>query len=401
MQSTLNRLARTAARRPARARRTPGTDLSLFHEASADELQGLASIAGSSSRDSLGSSSRDSLATAPPTPAEALRPFSSSPAASSPAATCGAVGSASAGQGSTAALQADAVVRVLFPLLGPRFHAAVTRLLEGPWRAARKALADGATRELQARITNAASSDIAHHYCSTASAEVKDLMYALVSLAVDFQINAPQTPSSTDLLMFTRVKRAPKDSADACLAVYNIVHRVLMKLRLQCFHKPEAGKTDVHQQGHGSMSHLLQAALIQRAAALRKPATLSLEDALVMSVIQNMKGGGGQPVWGTKGKAKGAIDPFLRGLLDQLSEEGREVSINLVQGARMVPINYASNLGSANLTDAEVVLLTLLQQDGPDLSVGLLRSPACGLVLPREDAESIGQARKVEKKKVS
>ena len=125
MQSTLNRLARTAARRPARAQDPAHSDLSFFHEASADELQGLASIAGSSSRDSLGNSSREELATAPPTPAEALRPLSSSDAESSPAATCGAVGSASAGQGSTAALQADAVVHVLFPLLGPRFHAAV------------------------------------------------------------------------------------------------------------------------------------------------------------------------------------------------------------------------------------------------------------------------------------
>jgi len=210
----------------------PAARLLRAAEASSAELLGFASIAGSSSRDSLG--------TAPPTPAGvcvgASAQFSSPPAASSPAATCGALGSASAGQGSTAAPHAAEIVRVVFPHLGERFHGAAARLLEGPWRAAHTALADCAITKLQpGSLPNVGSSDIAHHYCSTASAEVKDLMYALVSLAVDFQTNAPQTPSTTDLLMCMRVKRAPKDSDDACVAVYNVVHRVLMRLRLQCW----------------------------------------------------------------------------------------------------------------------------------------------------------------------
>ena len=370
-------------------------DLGFFDDACSADLRLLANIAGSSSRDSLG--------TAPPTPASVCvgspAQYSSPPAASSPAATCGAAGSAGAGQGSTAAPHAAEIVRMVFPLLGDRFHGAAARLLEGPWRAAHRALADCATSKLQlGSLPNVGSSAVVHHYCPTASAEVKDLMYALVSLAVDFQTNAPQTPSSTDLLMCMRVKRAPKDSDDASLAVYNVVHRVLMMLRLQCFCKPGSDKPDVHQQGQASMSHLFHEALVRRAAVLKKPPTLFHEDALVMSVIQSMKGGAGQPVWGTKGKTKGAIDPFLGGLLNQLSEGGREVSFNLVQGARMVAINYASYLASANLTDTELVLLTLLQQDGSDLGVGQLRSPARDLVLPGGDANSVVRARMCKKK---
>ena len=291
-----------------------------------------------------GSSSRLSIETAPRTPGGVAGARGPPPACSHAAARALELGAA-AGSASTAhcgaalgALErssagghhetaagesagwggagASDVVKVVFPDMcrsahGPRFHEALTRLLNGQWKAARAALAAAAS----ARMRHAGGLPAAapHVHCSMSSQEVKDLMLALVGVAVELQTNKVGSAKSTDLLMFVRVRRAPLEGGQSDLAVYNVVHRLLRQLNLQCCLPPGASSPDVHGQGQGSMVRQLQEAMQQHVDKRSKAPIVLKGEVGAKSVVQSLKGSKEQvPLWGAGDSCKGVIGPFLR-----------------------------------------------------------------------------------------
>ena len=199
-------------------------------------------------------------------------------------------------------------------------------------------------------------------------------------------------PEHTFLLLVKWTRKCEEEPELIKRGVINLVHRVLLRLRLHGY--PFDQDTDdpvVHSAATDAPWKLLRKALIDKA----KKQQLELKDVKDKNTqalwaelnAHNTAPHGGAAaapassvVWGRGNEKIGAIDECLHALL--MSASSKQGPVNLMRGVRISRQAFGVLVERTNLTDEQRVLLYLLQKDGPCLGPSHFNDVSAELVRP-------------------